>query len=248
MSIAKDCCLIFILFFTLYYMFKYNYLKNKFTKEKRLFFNILGHDLRVPIIAQIRGLNLISKNISGTHNQFILNEVNKSCEYTMDMVTMLMNIYKIEVGETTLNFENIDFYYYLNNTLDKFHNIIADKNLKFLLNVDKGPILVDKKHFIKALKILLDTAIKYSANDSTISVILSKAHNKANLRIHYIGHSISDEEYSRMFDLNPTYSAVGQGIQMYLLKKIIDLHKGKIQFCPKSNQNNSFDITLQDSL
>ncbi len=245
MSIAKDCCLICILILTFYYIFQYNSLKRKFFKEKELFIHILGHDFRVPVIAQIRGLDLVlQKSFVVQEDDFLLDEINKSCKYTLDMVTMLMNIYKIENGEIILNYENINLRECFTTILDEFSDCIESKNINIVFDVGNESIYADKTYFIKALRILINTVLRYSANNKTVSITLLKNINGMKLTLKYVGNSLSQDEYSRLFELNPTYSAVGQGIQMYLCKKIIDLHNGKIKFCPKLNQNNDFDVIL----
>ena len=61
MSIVKDLCLIAMFLFLI---IKYILLYQDMLKQREYFIETLSHDLRVSTIAQIRGLELLKKNVS----------------------------------------------------------------------------------------------------------------------------------------------------------------------------------------
>ena len=88
MSIVKDLCLVAMFLFLI---IKYLLLYRDMLKQREYFVETLSHDLRVSTIAQIRGLDLLKKNaLQNDNNLELISEIDKSCKFTLDMMTMLL--------------------------------------------------------------------------------------------------------------------------------------------------------------
>lgn len=244
MSIIKDLFTYFILALMIYYFFKCSYLKTELFNQRENFIEILGHDFRVPLIAQIRGLDYVQQNFNLPHfeNSFV-EEINNSCKYTLEMISMLLKIYKFENNNIFPNYEYTDISVIFPKIFEEFNKTAAEKNVKLQYTFENNIILTDKEDFTKAVKILINTALLYAKKNTTVNISSKKYEKKLILEVKYEGSSISDEEYKRMFSLNPVYSTVGQGIQMFLCKKIIDMHKGEISYTTKLKEC-SFIISI----
>ena len=244
MSIIKDLFLYFILSLTIYYFFKCRYLKSQLYCQRENFIKTLGHDFRVSLLAQIRGLDIVQQkfNLSDDENRFV-EEINNSCKYSLDMISMLLKIYKIENGALYLQFENINISEIIYEIFTEYKNNAAEKNIALKCNFENNTIFADRENFSKALKILFDTVLIYSNKNTTVQLSLKRSLGYFIFEIEYNGNPISNEEYKRMFSLNPAYSTVGHGIQMFLCKKIMDMHKWKIEF-KKQAEECSFVISI----
>jgi len=254
MSIVEDCYILYLCFTLIAVLyFRCYQLKNEISKQKEYFIQTLSHDLRVPLIAQIRGLDLVKKmNIISQEGNFLIDEINKSCKYTLDMISMMLRIYRIEIGDIKLKNEELNVTDVINEVFNINREYAAERNINITFNTGISLISADKENLLKIMNILIHTVIEHSKTNTEINVDLRQLKNKLCLTLDYIGKSLTPEEYNRMFSQNSNYSTVGHGIQMYFCKKIIDLHKGKIEFtnnkqCYKYNkeyQCNSFTITL----
>ena len=254
MSIVKDCYILYLCFTLIAVLyFRCYQLKNEISKQKEYFIQTLSHDLRVPLIAQIRGLDLVKNmNIISQEGNSLIDEINKSCKYTLDMISMMLRIYRIEIGDIKLKNEELNVTDVINEVFNINREYAAERNINISFNTGISLISADKENLTKILSILIHTVIEHSKTNTEINVDLRQLKNKLCLTLDYIGKSLTPEEYNRMFSQNSNYSTVGHGIQMYFCKKIIDLHKGKIEFtnnkqCYKYNkeyQCNSFTITL----
>lgn len=82
---------------------------------------------------------------------------------------------------------------------------------------------------------LLDNAIKYSSNDSSVHVSLKHDSNHCQLSVADEGIGIADDEKSRIFDRfyrsndEITRSTPGTGIGLYIVKSICQIHQFKIR-------------------
>ena len=244
MGIIKDLFNYLILFVMFYYFFKCLYLKSELFKQRENYIKTLEHDFRVSLLAQIRGLNIVKQHFKLTQSESaFVEEINNSCKYSLDMVSMLLKIYKIENKDLSLFFENLNISEILSEIFTEYRNLALEKNVKLRCNLENNILHADKESIKKALKILIYTAILYSLKNTTISIFLKRMYGYFLFEIKYNGKPISNEEYKRMFSLNPAYSTVGHGIQMFLCKKIIDVNKWEIRFQKKADEC-SFTISI----
>lgn len=242
MSIVKDFLLIFLF---IYIIYKYVILHQEFVKQREYFIKTLSHDLRVSTLAQIRGLEILQKNDLPKPLQDLLFDINNSCKYTFDMITMLLDTYRFENGEQVLNYETFNLSEIINDCIHKISNEAKDKNIDFCSNLKNfEAIYADKYGFRKIVSILIRTALYYSEQNNTILIEMQKKNDFTKFSIIYKGKSLSDEECRRMFSNNPRFSTVGHGIRMHLCKKIIDFHKGKIFVKNHSKDINSFTFII----
>ncbi len=244
MSILKDCNLLY--FFSgliLYLVLRCWNLKNEISTQKEYFIKTLGHDLRVAVIAQIRGLDLLKKTNLYCGSHVLLNEIYDGCKYTLEMITMLMKIYKIENMDMKLDYKNVNISQIIKDIFSEYSDLAADKNIILNCEIGNEIIYADADSIFKVLRMLILTSIQYSKCNTHLNLVVENLFNKSVIKISYVGDHISDEEYRRMFSKDSSFSTVGHGIQMYLCKQIIDLHKGKIKF-KSTSKINLFEIQL----
>ena len=246
MSIIKDYYFLSFMFSLITFLcIKCYKLKNEIISQKEYFIKTLGHDFRVSVIAQIRGLDLIKKaHFIDKENYKLVNEINDSCKYTLDMITMLMKIYNMENKNCALNYENININEILNKILNDCNHAALDKNIDLKYKLDNLNIIADREYLTKILKVLIISAIQHSKHNSVIYIINILKNDKNILRINYEGMPLSFEEQNRMTANSPNFSTVGHGIQMYLCKKLVDLHRGKLKYKSDSNLYHSFEINF----
>lgn len=246
MSMIEGCHFVYI-FFVLIVCFsiKFKQLNAEIAKQKEYFIKTLGHDFRVSVIAQIRGLEIIQKTIGLYPEQsFLINEINNSCKYTLDMINMLIKIYGLENNDIKLKYENINIYKTLNEIFGEYIQELNDKNITINYNIKNMFVNADKEYLKKAIKILIFTAIQHTKQNTSLIVSAFEHGKDSKFEIQYFGNPLSEEELNRMNASNTNFSTVGYGIQMYLFKKIIDLHKGKFTTSSKQNNENTFEIAI----
>ena len=145
MSIVKDLMLPVLFFCVVMYCFN---LKRCLIFQKKTFSEIMKHDLKIPLLAQKRALDLVNCGESE-----LLSEIKNSSDEILSMVETVINSYedyenneleKINLSEFVISvFEdlflpadrkNIDFYMDIDNDVEIIENIIEFKNfLKYTL-------------------------------------------------------------------------------------------------------------------
>lgn len=242
MSIAKDLLLIVISLILVFVLKKNSVLKQELFSQRENFIKTLSHDLRVSTLAQIRGLDLLQKKYA---NEELIADIDESCKYSLDMINMLLNTSRYENGEQILNYEIFNFSEIISESCSKLFLKAKEKDLEIICNMKNSETVeADKIEMEKTLYYLLATTIFNSKRSEKIVIISRKKHNNLEVSINYKGTPLSEEECKRMFSNNSRFSTVGHGIRMYLCKKIIEFHGGKIYVNNHDNKINSFIFTI----
>lgn len=233
------------LFMITNYIIKYKYLKRQIIQQREYFINTLSHDLRVTTLAQIRGLDLL-KNIHG--NEELVSNIKDSCQYTLDMITTLLSMYKFENGEEHLNYEKFKLSEVISKCCSNLSEICLEKEVNISEQIENYEYIeADKNGISKLVMYLISSALINADKNTNICVNLRKIYNNYEVNISYQGTGLSIEDCNRMFSEGPKYSTVGQGIRMLFCKKIIDAHGGKIYACKNKNKMNHFSFTLPNT-
>ena len=241
MSIAKDL----LLFSTLLIVF-INYLRilYKLKMQKEDFINILSHDLRVSSIAQIRGVELLEKNDIPLEDKFYLvQELKKTCNFSLDMINMLINNFKYDSHEKFLNKEFFSLKNLLIEKSSVLNELAVSKNIKLQFSLKDDLIYGDKNELKKLFLNIYTTILERTERNSTIMFKSIKENSKIKISINYKGELLTLEEQNRMFSQKSKFSTVGHGIKMNLCKNIVDYHGGYIKIYSK-NIYKCFEIIL----
>ena len=190
MSIAKG--LILLIFLTMFYVIFV--LKKENFKQKDFFLKTLSHDFRVATLAQLRGVEILSKlNNFDSRQKELIKEVENSCRYSLDMISMLMNSYMFEKGEKIVNYEYFGLKEIAKEISLSFTEQTLDKNIELFLDIDHLlNINADKNLIIKLISNILSTAINYAEENSTIIITSRLLNNSLEFSIAYQGKALSE--------------------------------------------------------
>jgi signal transduction histidine kinase len=100
------------------------------------------------------------------------------------------------------------------------------------------------------LSYLLDNAIKFSPQGSTISISAKQEEDRLYLSIRDNGVGIAEENIPRIFeefyqnDSSLTRKYSGMGLGLNICQRIINCHKGNIRVESRINEGSTFHIDL----
>ena len=221
-------------------------------KLKDSFIATLTHDLKVPIIAEKKVLELLLKETFGelqpTQKEALNNMLSNNNDM-MTLVTNLLDVHKLEDGVFTIETAKCDILEILNSEIDKL-KYIANENLSEIIiknSLKNTEIIADKNELSRVFKNLLTNAINYAPQNTNVEIKTYKQQNYLCVDITDFGQEISKENISHIFEryftTDKKYRKVGTGLGLYLSKKIMELHNGEITV--KSNNNETtFTVKL----
>ncbi|MFA6933385.1 MAG: HAMP domain-containing sensor histidine kinase, partial [Bacteroidales bacterium] len=117
-----------------------------------------------------------------------------------------------------------------------------------LINSAENNILVlgEKQQYIRIFNNLIKNAVQalYGKNDGVIAIEIKEENNECKISIMDNGYGISKENQSKIFSSQFTTKIDGSGIGLSIVKSIIELLGGRIDFVSKENQGSTFYIYL----
>ena len=222
-------------------------------KAQRDFINVAAHELRTPIVPILNLSELLlskfkKRNEGGMKAK--LEEGNKKIE---EMVTVIvrnayrlfhltediLDVTKIETQDLKLRMEELNLGQLLSSTVGDFrNNNLGHKNVKIQFKQDHAAdsitVPMDKGRIIQVVLNLLSNALKFTP-EGQIQVTL-KYYKSAEIEgngmvlvsVEDSGLGIDPEIYPKLFTKFATKSEEGTGLGLYISKKIIESHGGKI--------------------
>ena len=201
----------------------------------------LIHDLKNPIIAQEKALDLLLQNYFGKLNQEqteIIEQIKESCEYLYNLVCSAMNNYRL--NSLSLKKEKFDIDELIKHLIYTNEIVAKSKNQKFKYFSDKNIIFADKFQIKRVLENLFSNAIKYSYENSDIEIISQRLNNDFVFIIKNFSKKINNLDSV----FNKFESTTNSGIGLYFVKQIIELHKGKVFVKEEDKNKYSFGFVI----
>ena len=206
---------------------------------KSEFISIASHQLRTPLTAIKGYISMILEKTYGKVPEKInnvLKNVGLSNERLIKLVNDLLSISRIESGKMEIKMENLQVEDIISSVTEELKNIIKEKNLYLKFEKPKTPlprIMIDGDKIRQVILNLTDNAIKYT-NQGGITVHVRKLKTELQIIISDTGEGLTRGEIAKMFESFSRGSAgtrlytEGAGLGLYVAKKFVEMHKGKI--------------------
>ena len=212
----------------------------KVDKTKTEFISMASHQLRTPLTS-IKGY--ISMLLEGDYGEIkeeqkkILRNVFFSNERLIRIVNDLLNVSRIELGKMNAQKEKADIVSIVKNCVEEMKQEADKKGLEILFKKqDKGEkifALVDILKIRQAIINIIDNAIHYTEKGK-VEVGVKKGNSSVIIYIKDTGQGFSAEDKEKIFEefgrgkAGLNLFVGGSGLGLYIVKKYMDLHKGKV--------------------
>lgn len=227
--------------------------EKRIQEQRETYIATLSHDLKTPTIAQIRALELLLSGQLG-----ILNDEQKemvkltldSCNYMYDMVYTLLSTCKFESGEVVLKYCSFDIVELIRESIHEISNLSKENSTDIIFSpgMDCFTVSADKIELKRVVINLISNAISYAFPNTEINVSVRIVDNFVELRVKNSSSYIEPDKMQRIFRKYVThsekYNKVGVGLGLYLSKKIVEAHEGKIIAESSKSQTNTFGFLI----
>ena len=221
-------------------------------KERDTYFATLIHDIKTPAFAQIRTIKMLLDGSFGALNseqQQILNDVLNSEKYMTDIVSNILTAYKCDCAELKLNKQIFDISDTVNTVYESVKYLAEERNQILQINYKCSCLSAygDKLQLTRVITNLISNAIRYGHKNSTIVVDLINLDGNVSFSVKNNGKPIGKDKLNCIFDKftggMTHYNSASTGLGLYLSKKIIQMHGGKI-YAKSNNGINEFGFTI----
>ena len=213
--------------------------------DKIAFFTNITHEFRTPITLILGPVERALKLSTNPKVLEQLNIVQRNSRLLLTLINQLMDFRKVDSGKMELVTSQQNFVDFLDDLILPFEDLVKERGIFFRkeYRIDPPEFLFDKDNMQKVMGNLLSNAIKFTPNGGIITVIASTYIDKADQKeklyvaVKDTGNGVPEEDMEKIFDRfyqskqNQPFTGSGQsgtGIGLYLCKRIIQLHNGKI--------------------
>jgi PAS domain S-box-containing protein len=223
-------------------------------RVKENYIATLTHDLKTPLLAQEMVLNTLLGGTMGEVNQDqrrLLSGATDSVRDLLEMVNSTLLFYKLEASHLALNKQRIPLASPVRDVLETLQPLAEKRNLKLELetSMDMPDVMADVIQLKRVFHNILSNAISYSFRDSTIHVAITPdGADRLQVMIANQGKGITAEELPRVFEkyhsLSKKFKQIGTGLGLYISRRIVELHGGKIWVESEPNEETRFYVSL----
>ena len=246
----------FVITFTIAFVALYSLYRQKKTSDvTNDFINNVTHEFKTPIATISLACEVLSdptmledKDIRASYVEIINDENNR----LKDMVTTVLETAQLRKGQIKMNVELVDMHELIQKVTDSFALLINSSNgtLTVALNADRYQIFGDRTHLTNTITNLIENAIKYSTNSPEILVntLSDEKHFIVSVSDHGIG--IPQKSITKIFDNfyrvphGNIHNVKGYGLGLGYVKKIINLHHGRIEVQSAEGKGSTFTVYL----
>lgn len=182
------------------------------------------------------------------HLQIIKN----SATFSLALLDTISKYSRVQSPNFALKPQQLNYIDLLTEILNEFKFETSKKNIEVIFNLPKESIILmlDKDEIYQAITAVLNNALRYSNDNSTITITVEVLHNTVETTINDKGIGISESDLPHIFEefyVVNTYSAEKQkciGLGLAIAQKIIELHKGNFSAKSTLEKGSSFKITI----
>jgi two-component system sensor histidine kinase/response regulator len=178
-------------------------------------YSVIAHDLRSPMASIRMVLNLVvastSPELVGPELYELLDKANKESEDVHDLLDNLLKWTKSQTGRLNVVIQDLDLNDIIPGVVDIFEMIAQTKRIKLNLQMSDGPLVVtaDNDMLKTVVRNFLSNAIKFSPEDSSIEIIMSKEGEFAKVSVRDHGVGIAADRLGSIFHKGETTYGTG---------------------------------------
>lgn len=227
-------------------------LKDMDDYQKKIVANV-SHDFRSPLTS-IKGYveamsdGTIPPELYGKYLNIILFETERLTDLTGDLLTLN----EFDTKELMLNKTEFDIQEVIKETAESFEAVCTPKHISVELLLMPGSVIVyaDKRKIQQVLYNLIDNAIKFSENESSITIEVSLKNEKAFISVKDNGIGIPRKDLNKIWerfyksDLSRGKDKKGTGLGLSIVKEIIQVHGEHINVVSTEGVGTEFIFSL----
>lgn len=232
--------------------------QKKISEIKTDFINNMSHEFKTPIAT-------ISLAVDAISNPKTLNAPDRVKQYlkmireeNTRMLTQVENVLRIsqlEKSRTPIKKTVMHLHPLIEEAVNHISLILSNKGGAVSTNLIAENDLFEgnKSHFTNVIVNILDNAVKYSEAAPKIDISTENKNGTINVKIKDQGIGMDKVTQKMIFQKfyreqsGDIHNIKGHGLGLSYVKRIIDLHYGKIDLVSKKGEGTTFSITLNSS-
>ena len=229
--------------------------QKKISEIKSDFINNMSHEFKTPIATINLAIDAIKNpKTMGKASKVkdYINVIKEENNRMLSQVEDILLISQLEKGLLPIKMESVNINNIIKNSIYHVNLILQNKKGKIEVeyNAYEPNIIGNFDHLTNVLVNILDNALKYSENIPIIKIVTNNTEDDLLINIEDNGIGMDKSTKRLIFDkfyrkeTGNIHDIKGHGLGLSYVKKIIELHKGKIELISKIKEGTKFIIKL----
>ncbi len=227
----------------------------KLDQMRTEFVSVVSHQLRAPLTNLYGAVEHITVNceeMNPTCSRMVV-VMNQQLERLDRLVRDVLNTARIEAGELLLQPEPISVPPVIAQVVDQMRPRSAGRNIRISNKPGLPMIFADRDRVSEVLANLLDNADKYSPPDKEITIETSADDVEVTISICDAGSGLPASALERIFekfyrvDSSDSQVAYGYGLGLYICRRLVEAHGGRIWAENAPGGGAIFSFTLPEA-
>ncbi|MBX3086445.1 MAG: PAS domain S-box protein [Anaerolineae bacterium] len=230
--------------------------EKELSELKTRFISMASHEFRTPL-ATIRAatdtLGAYRAKMTEAQINARLEKIQNQVSHLTDIMDEVLTVARIQAKRVTFSPVETDVDEFCREIIDE---VLAHPDLNRVINyqclVQNKLIQLDRMLMRKILSNLIGNAVKYSAADKPVEVMLSSDAVTLMLRVQDYGIGIPDADQVHLFEAFHRASNVGMtpgtGLGLTIVKQAVELHGGTLSFESQVGIGTTFIVAIPLSL
>lgn len=196
--------------------------------------NIVSHELKLPLTTIVGFSEMLADSLTGTDRDYA-REISRQSDRLARMIEDFLHIARIESGKYVINRYPFDFIAVVYDASSVVTHAALKKRIDITYNLPEKitPIWGDETLVTQVVLNLLDNAVKFSFEDSAVTVELIEQEAAIELRITDSGPGIADDEKQKVFEKfirgDGEKKGDGFGLGLSFVQQVVENHSGNIR-------------------
>ncbi len=222
-------------------------------RAKSEFLDIAAHEMRGPLnplrVLVQHGLRRLDQGLPVERGS--LQRMLRQADRLADMVEHLLDTSRAQRGALAFNPVRLDLRPLVAEMVEDFRRQVPERTISYAQPERPAVSEVDPKRIEEVVANLLDNALKYSPQGSPVEVevaLLPRGTVRVSVTDHGPGIPLADQQrlFTRFYRVSSktTLRQPGLGLGLYLCRKIVEWHGGKIECLSTPGEGCTFAFTL----
>lgn len=220
-------------------------------KMRQEFISNVSHEIQSPLTS-INGFAKALKNIELTDEKRLhyLTIIEMESERLSKISDNLLKLTSLESQHHPFEPQHYHLDKQLRSVVLASEPSWVSKNIEMDIQMENITILADEDLMNQVWINLLSNSIKFTQNEGTIRIYMTKEQDKAIVTIADTGIGMSEEDQRHIFerffksDKSRTATTGGSGLGLSIVKKIVEMHNGSISVRSKLGEGTTFITTI----
>ena len=229
----------------------------KLEVAKNELFSNISHEFRTPINILLGTTQVINRNIE--QNNINIKSLTKHCKYIkqnsyrlLRLVNNLIDINKMDIVVYKLRCSNQNIISIIEDITQSVVLYTKNNKINLIFDTDKEELITycDPDKIERIMLNILSNSVKYTPEDGFINVNIKTTSENVIVSIKDNGIGIPKEKLDVIFDrfeqVNTSLSrrCEGSGIGLSIVKKLVEMHGGKISAYSEEGKGSEFVFTI----